>query len=132
MHHPSYAAPVVSHARSSPDGTNLIGFVNLAQTGAALLMITGMNFGPVDPSPTISVESVSVCASSTWMTSTSLSCRPATFSGGGTTRLLVAVASLAGSAMPGLFTFDGIRCRGLVARVYVLTACMRLDSVELT
>jgi hypothetical protein len=34
--------------------------------------------------------------------------------------------------MPGLFTFDGIRCRGLVARVYVLTACMRLDSVELT
>ena len=108
MHHPCYAAPVVSHARSSPDGTNLIGFVNLAQTGAALLVITGMNFGPVDLSPTISVESVSVCASSTWMTSTRLSCRPATFSGGGTTRLLVSVAALAGSATPGLFTFDGI------------------------
>ena len=109
-HHalPLIAAPVASHARLSPDGTNLIGFVNLAQTGAALLMITGMNFGPVDLSPTISVESVSVCASSTWMTSTRLSCRPATFSGSGATRLLVAVASLAGSATPGFFTFDGI------------------------
>ena len=99
----AFAAPVVSFSQHT---VALTALSNLPQT-AAMLTISGVNFASFDVSPTAYVESAVSCASSTWNSATSLGCRVRT-SGGGVAQLLAAVALLAGSAAPGLFTFDGI------------------------
>jgi hypothetical protein len=77
---------------------------NWPTSGATSVTVSGVNYGTSDPSVSVVIANMNLCASSSWMSSTSLTCAndEATYN---TRRLAVTVAKLIGT-MVNIFTFD--------------------------
>ena len=71
------------------------------------MTIRGLNFGWIDLSPSASLELSAECSSTSWTTSTAVSCAAASYRGG-TTRTAVTVGNQVGT-LTGQFSFDGTR-----------------------
>jgi hypothetical protein len=76
---------------------------NAVTTGATTVLISGVNLGPVDYSPTARVG-VSLCLTTSWNSDTTMSCSVSPGSGG-THSIDVEVAQLMGT-MQGMFSYD--------------------------
>ena len=92
-------APVVSFGSYMAGSTA----VNLAQTSALSLTISGVAFMSETRTPTSAAEMSPVCSSTSWTSSTAVTCSPGTY-GGGLIRLAVTVTGLVGTGAA--FTFD--------------------------
>ena len=92
-------APVVSFGSYMAGSTA----VNLAQSSALSLTISGVAFMSETRTPTSAAEISSVCSSTSWTSSTAVTCSPGTYAGG-LIRLAVTVTGLVGTGAA--FTFD--------------------------
>jgi len=89
----SYDSPVSSFANA----------YNGPSTGGVMVTVSGLNFAGGDVTPTIVIDSATICTSVSWTSFTSLGCtKPA---GYGTTSIATTVTALAGT-QSAVFTFD--------------------------
>ena len=90
------------------------------------MTIRGLNFGWIDLSPSASLELSAECSSTSWTSSTKVSCAAASYRGG-TTRTAVTVGGLAGT-LTGQFSYDGTGACTAVRRGMCVTCSITIAA----